>query len=329
MEAPTQPRIGGATSRPVTDTTRRDRSATPPDAAGHDALGILPDDWGPKLRTTSAGVALVRCGPDAISFVAPTNLAIVLLTPQPNREAALATDTRGRFDAPAGVVEIMPSGADFCGSWSVAKETVLVALDDATLRSIAERDFGADRFELRPPPRGTVDPQAFGLAQALQREMIREDGANPRLVEMLATALSLHVLREYSSLADRRPVRARTKGGLAPGVWRRIEDHMRAHLDEPLTVAHLAGVAGLSASHFLRAFREHTGKPPYAYLVDMRVRQAERLALEGNLPLAEVARSSGFSSQSHMTGAVRRATGRTPGELRRLRRMLDAGGNDK
>lgn len=302
---------------------RRNLAATVP-GEGRDALAVVPDDWGPKLRTDAGAVALVRCGPDAIGFIAPAHLAIVLLTPQPRRESALATGSRRSFHAPAGVVEIMPVGADFYGSWSAAKESILFAIDDTSLRSIAEREFGADRFEFRPPPSSTIDLHALGLAQSLQRELARNDGASPRFVEAIITALSLHLLREYSSLSDRRPKQLRAKGGLAPGIWRRIEDHMRAHLGEPLTVARLAGVAGLSASHFLRAFREHTGKPPHAYLFDLRVRQAERLALETDLTLAEVASSTGFSSQSHMTTALRKVSSRTPGELRRLRRMRDA-----
>jgi AraC family transcriptional regulator len=288
-------------------------------------LAIVPEAWGPKTRTSVGCVALVRCGPDSIRFVAPAHLVVILLTQQPNREAALSTDCRRHFQAPVGTVEIMPYGSDFYGSWSVAKETILLGVDDVRLCALAEREFGTDRFEWRPPPHSTIDPQALGLAQALRFELARDDGANPLFVETVTTALSLHLLREYSSFADRRPAHSRTKGGLAPGIWRRIDAHMRAHLHEQLTIASLAGMAGLSSSHFLRAFREHVGKPPYAYLTDLRIREAERLALETELPLAEVARRSGFSNQSHMTTVLRCATLKTPGELRRLRHMTGPG----
>ena len=51
---------------------------------------------------------------------------------------------------------------------------------------------------------------------------------------------------------------------------------------------------------------------------DIVIERAKALLVETNRPLAAVAVSCGFSSQSHMTVAFRRFVGTTPGRWRRI-----------
>lgn len=95
-------------------------------------------------------------------------------------------------------------------------------------------------------------------------------------------------------------------------------DLLRANLDRTLSVARLAEEAGLSTSHFARAFRRAYGLPPQAFHRLLRVRCAQRLIDEGQ-PLADVAASVGFADQSHLTRVFRSAFGWTPGEQARRR----------
>ena len=48
----------------------------------------------------------------------------------------------------------------------------------------------------------------------------------------------------------------------------RARDYIEAHLAENLDLSGLAQVAGLSRSHFIRAFQRQTGFSPHAYLTD-------------------------------------------------------------
>ena len=57
--------------------------------------------------------------------------------------------------------------------------------------------------------------------------------------------------------------RARRPG---PAVRRRVMDYVDAHLDTPLTLAELAGVAALSTYHFARMFHTSFGEPPHAWV---------------------------------------------------------------
>jgi AraC-like DNA-binding protein len=75
----------------------------------------------------------------------------------------------------------------------------------------------------------------------------------------------------------------------------------------------LADHVGLSPYYLLRAFRAEVGMPPYTYLENVRIRQAQRL-IEAGKPLADVAVEVGFSSQSHLTRRFKKIIGATPGQ---------------
>ncbi|OWQ93210.1 AraC family transcriptional regulator [Roseateles aquatilis] len=84
--------------------------------------------------------------------------------------------------------------------------------------------------------------------------------------------------------------------------------------DDPaaaLRLHDLAQEARLSRYQFLRGFTRATGLTPHAYLVQRRLHRARRLIGQG-LPLAEVAVSSGFCDQSHLTRHFVRSFGLSP-----------------
>lgn len=107
--------------------------------------------------------------------------------------------------------------------------------------------------------------------------------------------------------------------GLSPLQLRRVLLFVEQNLDDDLSLATLAAVAGLSPSHFARRFKAALGEAPHRYVLARRVNGAKRLLLETEIPLAEVAAETGFSSQAHLTGIFGRAVGMTPGAYRTRR----------
>lgn len=65
-------------------------------------------------------------------------------------------------------------------------------------------------------------------------------------------------------------------------------------------------------------FREAYGASPHQYILAKRVERAKALLLATDLPIAEIALETGFSSQSHLTTAFGRFTGVPPAEFRRV-----------
>jgi len=86
---------------------------------------------------------------------------------------------------------------------------------------------------------------------------------------------------------------------------------------EPISMAAMAKLAGLSSTHFNRRFRELLRMTPTQYLRMIRVQHARGLLTGSNKPLAEIAVLTGFTDQSHFTRRFRQATGLTPDAYRR------------
>lgn len=79
-----------------------------------------------------------------------------------------------------------------------------------------------------------------------------------------------------------------------------VREHALRHLHEPLTVAALADLAGMSPRGFARHFAAETGTTPLKWLLDQRIAAAQRLLERTDLPMPEVARRAGFGSEVTM-----------------------------
>jgi AraC-like DNA-binding protein len=127
------------------------------------------------------------------------------------------------------------------------------------------------------------------------------------------------LLRAYGRLlvrhADVRPARL----GREPGPMARVRDAIEQRYAEPLRLAELSQIAGLSPHHVIRAFGAEVGLTPHAYLVDVRVRRARELLAAG-VPPADVALRVGFADQAHLTRAFKARIGVAPGAYRRALR---------
>jgi AraC family transcriptional regulator len=95
---------------------------------------------------------------------------------------------------------------------------------------------------------------------------------------------------------------------------------MTAHLGSDICLEDLARIAGLSAPHFSRAFKQSTGVPPFAWRLQRRIERAKELLADHRLALADIALAVGFSAQPQFTTAFRRVAGMTPGAWRRVSR---------
>ena len=113
---------------------------------------------------------------------------------------------------------------------------------------------------------------------------------------------------------------ARRKGGLAPHALRQVREHVAAHYTESIDVDRLAAIAGLSAHHFARAFKQSLGVPPHRYVLLRRISAAAELVRDTDRSFAEIGTTVGFSDQSHFSRAFIAMTGERPSAFRRMHR---------
>lgn len=96
----------------------------------------------------------------------------------------------------------------------------------------------------------------------------------------------------------------------------RAEAWLGEHLAEPVHLETLARNLGVSYSSFRRAFRQHTGRSPWQFMLQLRLARARRLLIGGHESLEEIAGQVGFSSAFHLSTAFKRAFGTAPRVLR-------------
>ncbi|MGM0768804.1 MAG: bifunctional transcriptional activator/DNA repair enzyme AdaA [Pseudomonadota bacterium] len=92
--------------------------------------------------------------------------------------------------------------------------------------------------------------------------------------------------------------------------------YIEARPDEPLRLADLAAVAGLSVSRLHRAFRDTFGVSPKAYQDGLRL-QAFKGALQAGHSVTDAIHEAGFGSVSRVYGQPQRQVGMAPGRYRK------------
>lgn len=96
-----------------------------------------------------------------------------------------------------------------------------------------------------------------------------------------------------------------------------IDAHIDRHCAQPLQVADLARLCGLSVARFHARFLAETGHTPMDHLRKRRLQRARALLEGSTLAVGEVAARVGYASQSAFTAALSRELGVTPRQLRR------------
>jgi AraC family transcriptional regulator len=210
---------------------------------------------------------------------------------------------RHTHDCTPGTVLIEPAGDPHGNRMRRAGARVLVVepepRDDLlrTLGGLLER---GTRFR---------HPGIFARARALARELPARDDVAPLALE----AGALEMLAVAARLRDLRP-------GAEPAWLGKAREMIEDRFREPLQLADLAREAGVHPAHLSRVFRVRYREPIAACIRRLRTEwAADRLARTED-PISAIALAAGFADQSHLTRALRAATGMTPARYRRERR---------
>lgn len=111
---------------------------------------------------------------------------------------------------------------------------------------------------------------------------------------------------------------------LAHWRLRRATEALADSAANAISLADLAELVGLSASHFTRSFKASTGLTPHQWSSRHRLSQAEAELANSRTSIADIATRFGFSSQQHFTSAFKTHTGKTPAAWRREREVGSA-----
>ena len=99
--------------------------------------------------------------------------------------------------------------------------------------------------------------------------------------------------------------------------FRRVLEHVDAHLDGDLTVEALSAVAAFSKFHFHRQFSELFGVGVHRYVQLLRLKRASyQLAFRNSDRIIDIALASGYESHEAFSRAFKKTVGQTPSEFR-------------
>ncbi|HEY9214868.1 MAG TPA: AraC family transcriptional regulator [Ancylobacter sp.] len=105
---------------------------------------------------------------------------------------------------------------------------------------------------------------------------------------------------------------ARAKVALPKWRLKRVVEYVNINIAERISLANMAGAAGLSRMHFAAQFRIATGMRPHDFLLRCRIETAQELLSQTDQRVIDIALAVGFQTQAHFTTVFRRLTGDTP-----------------
>lgn len=210
-------------------------------------------------------------------------------------------------DAP-GALSFVPAGVRRRGVYRVADmsySALWIDPDMAKSLSVAP-DFATPDTVVNG-----MDPVISALLTALGDAVAEGKDPGGTYVEHMAAL----ILMRLTTLGGAAPA-GDSAAALSRRALGRVVDHVEESLGRDISLSALAALVEMPVDRFARRFRAAMGMAPYAYVLERRVRRAERLLAETERPLASVALACGFSSQSHFTTAFRERTGLTPAAYR-------------
>lgn len=211
-----------------------------------------------------------------------------------------------------GDVAVIPPHTTHKVFSSQESEFIALSLNSEFVSTIAGDSVNQDIVEIIPHF-SKPDPLIYQIGLAL-KTALQSDGSASRLyAESMATALSAHLLQNYS--ASKHKLRE-YQGGLPKYKLQRVIEFIIDNLADNLLLGIMAQEVGISQYHFSRLFKQSTGLSPYQYVMHCRIERAKILLLQNQLKISEIASQVGFADQSQFTRHFKRVLGVTPKEIR-------------
>lgn len=215
-----------------------------------------------------------------------------------------------------GSINLTAAGVE--GTWeaSASSRSAVVAIRSEFLSRVIEEHWGADPTRIEFANQFLVrDPVVEAVVSRLASEAARGSTVGRLYLDAGCEFLAHHLICHYSNLS---PAPSPSVGGLASRRLKIVLDYIEDELSQPIALRDLAALAGVSARHFERAFRQSTGSSPHAYVLERRLAAARSLLIDQpETSIEQIRRRLGFSSSSHFALAFRRSTGLAPRAFRK------------
>lgn len=204
-----------------------------------------------------------------------------------------------------------------CRSKDIREITIQFSGDIFGTELLSKNQFASIRRMLRRAEHGL----AFPLSSIMKVYSTLDDIANEneRFVQFLKF---LYVLYELSISDDARVLASSSFAHTArSNESRRVEkvkQYINDHYAEPLKLADLAGLVGMSPVSFSRFFRQRTGRTLSDYIVDIRLGYAARMLVDSSKNISEICYECGFNNLSNFNRTFKAKRNYTPRDFRAM-----------
>jgi AraC family transcriptional regulator len=283
-------------------------------------------EGGGSMLTLIAGVSAPNCKFEILEGMWPKPvehrsirrdpvLAMMFTSPNYRMEARVADAKRPGFGYMGNTFMVLPD-REFVGRGTGGPVRVAhCVFDREAFRSAFGRDFDLSDSELDR----ALDVRSPTIA-VLMRRLVQEANdpgfGSELLVESISNILVLECRREI--LKDQLAV-PRTGQGLSQDHLKLIEQILERRAVGVPSIQELANACEFSGDYFARLFRTAVGQSIGGYIAAWRLRRAEQLLLQTNLPLKDIAFRLGFGNAAYFSTAFKKATRHSPREFRAQR----------
>lgn len=205
-----------------------------------------------------------------------------------------------------GQVLLLPPGTSSSWRIGLALRRLSLALDPRLL----EQQLAGAALPLLDP---FHDPGLDHCAGLIEHELGRSQAPPPELLDTLTRLLVLQLGRVLAQAPTAVPA---VSAGLDDGQQAKIAEYVERRLPEPILIADIAELLGLSQYQLLRRVKQTTGDTAQAYVQRLRIDLARRLLRESERSLTDIAMALGYSSPSHFSHSFRTWVRMSPSEYR-------------
>jgi AraC-like DNA-binding protein len=134
------------------------------------------------------------------------------------------------------------------------------------------------------------------------------------ILDSLSTQMTVSLLRDAKFNAGKNIQKTKTHD--CKSINRVIEFFREHYSNSDYSSEEVAKLANLSTYHFIRVFKQQTGRTPYDYLIDIKIERAKEMLKNKNYSIIDICFSCGFTNHSHFTTTFKKRMGVTPTEYR-------------
>lgn len=207
------------------------------------------------------------------------------------------------------VIAINPGQIHSASEAKVISEYIPIFIEQGFLLDLTYQMFGKDKVEL-PNKNFCINANTTELIMQFMEESSFLQPGSDLILQCLNIQLAINLLRciEKPILEDF-PLHNKKVVKLA-------ESYLRENTSNKISLNDIAQYTNYSPYHFIRIFRNETGKTPFEYLQDLKIDKAERLLRDKKLSIIEVCYSSGFNNPSYFSNVFKKKKGVSPSAYR-------------